>query len=85
MESIDNLTQDQNNFLSQINNIYENTVGYESYGDTIEFYDEDGVVLMTCTNISDGKILFTFTENNDNYEYELNDVKEFEDNFPDLS
>ena len=73
METIDHLTQDENNFLDKIKHTYENVVGYESYGDTIEFYDEDGVVLMLAHNLADNKIMFTFTDDNSDFEYSLND------------
>lgn len=58
------LTATQNEFLDKIKNIYENAVGHETYGDTTEFYDEDGVVLMTATQRADGQVVFDFGENN---------------------
>lgn len=52
----------QKQFLELIQKVYEDSVGYEEYGETIEFYDECGAVLMQMQPSMDqqGKIVFTF-------------------------
>lgn len=58
-------------FLSMVKKVYENNVGYETYGDVTEFYDEDGVVLMTMQEVPGGKMRFAF----DNGEvFDMNEV-----------
>ena len=58
-------------FLSMVKKVYENNVGYETYGDVTEFYDEDGVVLMTMQEVHGGKMRFAF----DNGEvFDMNEV-----------
>ena len=43
------LEQSKKDFLERVKLIQDEVVGSETYGDTIEFYDEDGVVLMVST------------------------------------
>lgn len=58
----------QNEFITKINEVYDKCNGSEQYGDTTEFYDEDGVVLMTVTeDLSTNKLTFSFSDNNENY------------------
>lgn len=66
----DILGKDENEFIKKINNVYRQCDGYETYAQTTEFYDEDGVVLMTATQIDEHKIEFTFTEDGEIFEYE---------------
>lgn len=59
----------ENNFIEQINRVYNMCIGCDTYGSTTEFYDEDGVILMTATK-ENNKIIFKFTEDSEIYEYE---------------
>lgn len=59
----------QNKFIEKITQVHEKCSGFETYGSTTEFYDEDGVVLMTATE-EGGKITFAFTEDDESFEYE---------------
>lgn len=59
----------ENSFITQINKVYNMCVGSDTYGSTTEFYDEDGVILMTATE-ENNKIIFKFTEDSEIYEYE---------------
>lgn len=65
----------ENDFINKINEIYNKCSGHETYGSTTEFYDEDGVVLMTATE-EDGKIIFAFTEDSECFEYQEVDDEE---------
>lgn len=47
-------------FLELAMEVYEKNAGHETYGDMVEFYDEDGAVLMTAQEIPGGKVRFTF-------------------------
>lgn len=60
----------ENTFIEKINDVYKKCSGFETYGETTEFFDEDGVVLMTAVEKEDNKILFTFIEDFESYEYE---------------
>lgn len=46
-------------FMSRILAVYKKCSGLETYGDTTEVYDEDGLVIMTTTKEEDG-IIFNF-------------------------
>lgn len=69
----------ENNFIEKINRVYDQCSGYETYGSTTEFYDEDGVVLMTATEDEGNKIIFTFTEDSESYAYEEVESDEISD------
>lgn len=58
-------------FVEKIQKIYDECSGYEVFGDVTEFYDEDGVVLMTATENQEeqGTITFSFTENGESFVY----------------
>lgn len=60
----------QNSFIEKINAVYDKCVGNETYGSTTEFFDEDGVVLMTATEEEGNRIVFTFTEDYESYVYD---------------
>lgn len=60
----------ENSFIQRINDVYEKCSGFETYGSTTEFYDEDGVVLMTATEEDSNKIAFVFVEDAETYVYE---------------
>lgn len=60
----------ENEFIERINEVYDKCTGFETYGNTTEFFDEDGVVLMTAEKEENKKIIFTFTEDSQSYEYE---------------
>lgn len=62
------LLKDENKFLDLVKNVYEKITGHESYGEITEYYDEDGVVLMT-TREEDGHVNFQFTEGEEQFEY----------------
>lgn len=46
-----------NQFMSKIESIFHQCVGHETYGDVTEFYDEDGVVLMTAREEGENMLL----------------------------
>ena len=58
-------------FIEKIKKIYEECSGAESFGNTTEFYDEDGVVLMTASEgvEEQGTITFFFTETGESFLY----------------
>ncbi len=56
-------------FIDRVKNVYENCAGNEEFGSTTEFYDEDGVVLMTCTEQSSNVLTFTFPDG-ESYDYQ---------------
>ena len=66
----DMLGADEHEFIKKVNEVYKECIGYESYAETTEFYDEDGVVLMTATQISANKIEFAFSDDGETFEYE---------------
>jgi hypothetical protein len=51
-----------NEFISNIVSIYRKCAGYETFGETTEFYDEDGCVLMTATENGVNRVQFRFAE-----------------------
>lgn len=56
-------------FIKKINEVYEKCTSYETYGNITEFYDEDGITIMTATE-DENKIIFQFGDFSDvNYEY----------------
>lgn len=60
----------ENEFVEKVNSTYKACVGYETFGQVTEFYDEDGAVLMRSTAELDGKIVFEFPDSNSLFEYE---------------
>ena len=58
-----------NKFISNINQVYKQCAGFETYGETTEFFDESGCVLMIATREPDGKIQFKFADDNEPYDY----------------
>lgn len=66
---------DNNEFIEKINEVYKNSVGYEDFGNTTEFFDEDGCVVMTIQSLPNGRLLFSFgTE--ESYEFEEKNIEE---------
>lgn len=66
----------EKDFIEKINKVYDKCEGNESYGNVTEFYDEDGVVLMTAEDKDDKTIIFTFTDDESIYEYKISDKNE---------
>ena len=60
----------ENEFIKKINDVYDKCYGSETFGNVTEFYDEDGVVLMTSTEEGE-KITFKFSEGNDEENFEI--------------
>lgn len=51
----------KNEFIELINKVFSECAGFETYGATTEFYDEDGIVLMTAVEDESGKnVTFNF-------------------------
>ena len=69
----------QNIFIEKINKVYDQCVGYEQFGNVTEFYDEDGVRLMTCSE-ENGKLIFSFSEDDENnsFEYDTDTLEDFD-------
>lgn len=63
----DKMDKVTNDFINKINKVYEQCVGYETFGDTIEFFDESGCILMSITENGPDKIQFMFAD--DLYDY----------------
>lgn len=68
-----------NKFIAGINKILAKCTGAEEYGDTTEFYDEDGVVLMTAIQTGPKRVTFTFGEDGESYEYDGENLEVNED------
>lgn len=64
-----NLGGDYSSFLEKIKDIQSRIVGYEEYGSTTEFYDEDGVVLMQTDTMENGEVYFYFSDENSMFCY----------------
>lgn len=58
-----------NEFIQKINKVYKECVGYEIFGETTEFFDESGCILMSITENGHGKLEFLFTDSGDFYNY----------------
>ena len=56
-------------FIERIKKVYDTCDGNESYDNVVEFYDEDGVVLMTAEDLDENTIRFTFTDDEQIYDY----------------
>ena len=57
-------------FIQHINTVYDKCTGNETYGNTVEFFDEDGVVLMTAVpSEDDNGINFRFAEDSENFNF----------------
>lgn len=52
----------QENFLRCVRESQSRVVNYECYGNVVEFYDEDGCVVMTCVRQDDGSVAFNFAQ-----------------------
>lgn len=71
--------ENENEFINKINKVYDECISYETYGSVTEFYDEDGIVLMTISEEENGKLLFSFSgQNDENFEYEQMDSSDEE-------
>ena len=86
-EDVDNTIFDENNkkedFIKRIQKVYDECDGNESYDNVVEFYDEDGVVLMLAEDVDENTIRFTFTDDGTIFDYIKNsnpklDIKENE-------
>lgn len=68
----------QDEFLVKINEVYDKCVSRDTYANVTEFYDEDGVVLMTVEEPDGkpGKLIFSFSENGESFEYDKTEEKE---------
>lgn len=62
-------------FLTCVNKAAAKATDFEVIGDTTEFFDEDGCVVMTARDHGKGKILFEFPESDSAF-----DLEEIEDN-----
>lgn len=58
----------QNDFIQRINDVYRECYGFQNFGSTTEFYDEDGVVLMAATQESPENINFAFADD-ENFDF----------------
>lgn len=66
-----NISKDiENEFIEKINSVYKNCTGYEKFGQTTEFYDEDGAIVMTAEEEQDGQISFKFPDSDSFFGYE---------------
>ena len=59
----------EKDFIERIKKVYDTCDGNESYDNVVEFYDEDGVVLMTAEDLDENTIRFTFTDDEQIYDY----------------
>ena len=50
----------ESKFIQCVNKAARRSVGHETYGDTTEFYDEDGAVVMTATQTGRNTVSFKF-------------------------
>lgn len=67
----------ENEFIKKVNDVYKQCVNNETYGETTEFFDEDGVVLMTATAVDGHKIVFSFSDSEaEQYCYEEKNIEE---------
>lgn len=66
---LNHTSDEERRFLNLVKEAYNRITGHESYGDTTEYFDEDGIVMMTTRESEDGKINFSFS-NGDDFEYE---------------
>lgn len=64
-----------NRFISSINQAYRRCIGFEVYGDTTEFYDESGCVVMTATQNGRDKVQIKFAEDEDVFNFEEKDKR----------
>ena len=64
----------QDDFLKKVLYVQNNCIGSESFGDTTEFYDEDGIVLMTVDQSNSNKMVFSFDYGEEVYEFEKNNL-----------
>lgn len=69
----DNGNKIEDDFLEKVKKVYENCVSKETYANITEFYDEDGVVLMTVEEPDNqpNKLIFSFSED-DKFDYIYN-------------
>lgn len=67
----------QKEFLSKLTKLEKNILGYESYGDFSEFYDEDGVVLLGVypDKKKDENLVFKFMEDESEYSLKIEDSR----------
>ena len=63
----------KNEFLDLIRKYQDKVVGYETYGDTTDFYDEDGCVLFTTTPDQEkpNYLVFNFPEIEESFVFEM--------------
>lgn len=66
------MTQVQSDFIEKISQVNKNCIGNETAGNFVEFYDEDGVILMSCEK-ENNKLIFTFQDGSV-YEYADKDL-----------
>lgn len=67
----------QRDFLECVKDVEKQFQGHETYGDFTEFYDEDGVVLLTISEKEENQdaLLFYFTTNDQSYLLKNSEIK----------
>lgn len=74
--NVDN-KKSEHEFIQHINSVYDKCDGYETYGNTVEFFDEDGIVLMLATSTEDSNgINFKFSEDSENFNFKTIEIEE---------